>query len=173
MTPAEAIRGTAVRIRQLPSELQKVERNAGRRAARALRQAALDRFTATGLGRAIFRKGYAPGEKAARTKQLRAVFGTPRVESPAEGYLRITYTLHGIAALVEQGGRTKEHEIRPSRGPRALALKTSGGVVFAAHVNHKGSRIPQNRFLDAAGADALQVLEAELEAGYAKAAQKV
>jgi hypothetical protein len=40
-------------------------------------------------------------------------------------------------------------------------------------VKHPGSRIPQNRFLDAAGADALQVLQFDLEQGYQKATGKV
>jgi hypothetical protein len=200
MSPAEEIRGTAIRLRQLPSELQRVERSAGRRAARKLRLAALDRFTATGLGRAIFRaRAASADEKASRTRALRAVFPMPRVESPAEGALRISYSLKGTAALVQQGGRTKAHEIVAPRAKflsrrgaarlemarrgfvppslaglgRVLALKSSGGTRFAVTVKHPGSRIPQNRFLDAAGADALQVLQFDLEQGYQKATGKV
>lgn len=173
MSPADEIHGTAVKIRQLPSAMQKVERSAARRAARALRQAALDRFTAGGVGRAIFKAKADVGKKGARTKALRVVFPSARVTSPGEGHLQISYTLRGFAALVELGGKTKAHEIKASGGlarKGVLAFAARGVQLFALRVKHPGSRIPQTRFLDAAGEKALDVLRVELEAGYQQAA---
>lgn len=193
ITPAEA----AIRIRKLPSELEKAERNAGRRASRKLRATALARFTATGIGHAIFGSTAARGRTRRRNMALRAVFPTPRVESTSEGQIRISYQLRGTAAMVDQGGKTSPHVIKPYGGSGVMAIAVKGGgTIFRTYpkkpggrlrsllaglfgrggdpkgINHPGSIIPRTPFLDASGHETIEFLAPELDAAYQKAADE-
>lgn len=191
ITPREA----AIRIRKLPSELQNVERNAGRRGARKLRSAALARFMGTGIGRSIF--GETAKRRRAGAKALRAIFPTPRVESRAEGQIRISYQLRGTAALVDTGGKTSRHVIKPSGGEGVMKIAIPGGPTIyrtfprsggspgrlrrllvgrgggdPRGIDHPGARMPRQPFLDDSGQETLAFLETELEAAYQKASDE-
>lgn len=48
--------------------------------------------------------------------------------------------LKGLARLIEEGGRTKAHQIKPRTAPK-LAFKVAGNLVFARGVNHPGSPV--------------------------------
>ena len=56
------------------------------------------------------------------------------------------------ARIHEYGGTTPPHEILPSKA-KALAFMVGGKMVFAAKVNHPGSKMPERSFLRSALAD--------------------
>lgn len=94
----------------------------------------------------------------------------------------------GFAALIEQGGRTKPHQIKPLRAEgyskrrsvRAAQLASAGRLTFPIGgrwvspkiVTHPGSRVPRNPFLETGAAHAQDQLGTQLEAAVASAAQK-
>jgi len=94
----------------------------------------------------------------------------------------------GFAALIETGGKTKSHSIKPTRAGgysrrrslRAQQLAQGGYLTFQVGgrwvstkiVTHPGSRIPRSPFMASAAARAEAVLGQELEQGIATAIQK-
>lgn len=64
--------------------------------------------------------------------------------SKTEGAFLVSIFVLGMAALIEEGGRTKAHTIKPVRG-RLLRFETATGNVFTrGPVRHPGSQIPKN-----------------------------
>jgi hypothetical protein len=198
MTPQQAIAA----CKQLRAELigGLTELNACRRAARAVRKRAVEGFTASGIGRSIFGARAERGKSKSRNKALTVVIPGPRVVQQGTGLL-VTAKLRGFAALVEKGGSTKPHEItgrrvgvmrrysNPKQGPlmpfregggrrRAIVgtltfMGRSGHLVSPKAVNHPGSRFPKDDFYGRAWPTLTVVLQAEIEKGYQKLAEKV
>lgn len=63
------------------------------------------------------------------------------VENTKEIYGRVFSQGVPYAAILERGGTTKAHVIRP-KNVRALHFMVGGAGVFAMKVNHPGSKIP-------------------------------
>jgi hypothetical protein len=94
----------------------------------------------------------------------------------------------GFAALIETGGRTKSHPIKPLRAEgysrkRAVAaaqLAAAGRLTFPIGgrwvspkiVTHPGSRVPRNPFIASGAAHAQEQLEPQLEQGISDAVKK-
>jgi phage gpG-like protein len=85
---------------------------------------------------------------------LNAVSGALRESIVAEiavesaGVLAQVASLGNVkyAAIQEYGGKTAAHDILPAKG-KALAFARGGASVFAAHVTHPGSVIPERSYL--------------------------
>ena len=130
----------AAAMRGLSKDVVKViakEMNGARK--RATAQARRD-FRSQNPGRSIFRfkggRGTPPLKISGRAARL----------SQSQGAFVTQLIIKGMAALIEQGGKTKPPRggvIRPVRA-KALRFHGRGGVVFAAEVNHRGSRVPKN-----------------------------
>ena len=94
----------------------------------------------------------------------------------------------GFAALIETGGKTKSHSIKPIRlggysrrhAKRRRQLAEAGRLTFMVGgrwvspkiVTHPGSRVPRSPFMEKGGARAESVMNQELEAGIRVAIQK-
>lgn len=109
----------------------------------------------------------------------------PIEESYASGRLGIrTYSsglrTMGFAALIEQGGTTKRHMIKPIRAEgysgksrrlrikqllaeRPMRFRIGGRWVAVRLVNHPGSRVPRTPFMASGGAAAQQALPREFD----------
>lgn len=68
------------------------------------------------------------------------------VENTKEIYGRVFSRGVPYAGILERGGQTKPHIIRP-RNVRALHFMVAGAGVFAMKVNHPGSKIPAFSYL--------------------------
>lgn len=87
------------------------------------------------------------------------------VDGPVTSAGRVVTTLYSggdlkYAAIQEYGGVTPPHDILPSRA-ETLAFIASGEQVFAAHVHHPGSRVPERSYLRSS----LTEMAADIEAG--------
>lgn len=108
----------------------------------------------------------------------------PIEESYASGRLGIrTYSsglrTMGFAALIEQGGKTKRHTIKPIRAEgysrkrglrvkqllaeRPMRFQIGGRWVAVRLVSHPGSRVPRTPFMASGGAAAQQALPREFD----------
>lgn len=74
------------------------------------------------------------------------------------------------AAIQEYGGQTSPHEIFPTAA-RALSFIWGGDRVFFAHVNHPGSKMPENSYLRSAILDMHEVILEEFRDGVLRAIQ--
>jgi hypothetical protein len=97
-------------------------------------------FKAQNPGRSIF------SSKGGRGKPpLKVTRRSARWSESQNGHVT-TFTVQGMAALIEKGGRTKPPrggKIRPVR-TKALRFQGRGGTVFADSVDHPGARVPKN-----------------------------
>lgn len=183
-----------------------VARSAISRAVGAGRKQALDRLKRSTVGRAVARRGKVAARQAKALGWSKADIaftkktGIPLIvkKSPLKerndlGAGRRTFSggieTMGFAALIETGGRTKSHSIKPiraegysrKRSKRAAQLAAAGHLTFqiggrwvsVKTVTHPGSRIPRNPFMESAGRKAEDVLGPELEIGLQKAAVKL
>ncbi len=87
------------------------------------------------------------------------------VGGPTIDDARLVTTLYSegelkYAAIQEYGGVTSPHDILPSRA-KALAFLADGQQVFARHVHHPGSRLPERSYLRST----LTEMAADIEAG--------
>ena len=83
---------------------------------------AIERIPQKGIGRKIW------GQKNTGLKKLVRVGKVDEVGDNMQG----TVTAAGLAGLIEEGGRTEEHDIKPRRGGRLLARRAgeNHGRVF-------------------------------------------
>jgi hypothetical protein len=147
-------------------------KNAIRRAGNKGRREALERLSSRGLGRVL--ANLHGGRKIFTQRHGKTATGVPplivnlsrvRVQGQAGGRTFETgLKASGMAALIEQGGRTRPHTIQARRGVKLYA----GG----RPVRHPGSRVPRNPFLDAGGRVAEMSLGRELEDGIVRAARE-
>ena len=75
------------------------------------------------------------------------------------------------AAIQEYGGVTSPHDILPQRA-KALAFLAGGQQVFARHVHHPGSHIPERSYLRSSLAELAPVIAAEMKAAVLAAMQQ-
>jgi len=133
----------AVTVRNFDKLKGKAELNAFRRGLTFARGLLVNLYTTHGIGRSIF--GKKKGGMRLLIKRVKVQDDGNRIKGGLE--------VRGIAALIELGGKTKAHEIRPKA--RWLAFAPTGGrigsifgqeareLVFAKLVKHPGSRIPK------------------------------
>lgn len=81
-----------------------------------------------------------------RSGRLLKSIKSEMVENANTVYGRVYSSGVPYAAIHEYGGRTKPHLILP-RNAKALHFMVGGKDVFAARVNHPGSKIPQRSYL--------------------------
>ena len=135
--------------------------NAIRRVVRSARTDGMNRMRSRGIGLALFRR---------RAFDLRQIVKTIRIRQEGNAIIG-GVEVKGIAALIEMGGRTLPHPIKPKLGTM-LALKLPQGRVFARAVNHPGSRIPAQPSLRPALNAAMPRLATEIDEALAAAARK-
>ena len=91
---------------------------------------------ATPLGAALWK-----GSKASRSGKPRLSVGKSTVARGSSG-LEAKFSLKGVAAMIDKGGKIDSHKIRP-RGATELAFpgsgSFSGNVVRVREVNHPGA----------------------------------
>lgn len=164
MTPAQV----GKKLLTLEQRMKRERENALRRTVRRGRAAAQKKLGSRGIGRALWGKGKKPS-----TRTLHGVghpvLKTIRVKTTGAS-MRSGIQARGIAAMIEEGGgRTARHAIKPVLA-KALQLKVASlGTVVRDQVNHPGSRIPHEPFLDAALVLAKAELPGELEKGHRQA----
>jgi len=143
ISPGEA----AGRFRKL-ADLQRRELvNGARRATHVWRKRAFGLFAQRGIGR-VFGETAVLG-RIETTAQARVIIKRERVTVKGE-LIETGLRLRGFAALVEGGGTTKPHEIKP-KNAEILAWPSVDGMNFARRVSHPGGRIPRNPFTADAG----------------------
>lgn len=157
-------------LRQFVKDQPKAERNALRKVSAGVRREVVKSFTATGIGRALFGAAAVKSKARARTKALRAVFPMPRVQPSGTGWV-LSLTLKGIPALTEVGGHTKGHRIEGRDG--VLAFRAGGSEKFAKRVNHPGSRMPHQPYLQRAAEASLAGIVQAMDASLAELGTKV
>lgn len=145
ITPKEG----AARFRTLGQLMEREVINALRRSTYAWRRNAFGIFSQRGLGRVFGDEAVLGNEtQRASTKQARVVIKRERVRKVGDLY-ETGLRLRGFAALVEAGGRTKAHPINPQPGG-VLAWQGPDGAVFARGVQHPGSQMPRDPFVEQA-----------------------
>jgi len=162
VTFAEAAR----RLREWPKAIDKEVTLGVRRWSTAVRTAAVTRLMERGIGFSVWGLGKRGVTHARKyVKRLRVV--------KVGDIFKAGWTISGLPALVEVGGRTKPHRIARHDG-KPLRIRVGGGRwVTVKQVQHPGSRINARPFL-APTARAMQPAGlAELEASLVKAAQNV
>lgn len=194
------------RLRAFSEELfVKTTTNAIRRAMSAGRKTAADRLARSTIGAAVSRRGRvlhqqakAGGLQGGRLSGF-AKSGIPLIVK--RGKLEVkndfgsgqrswsgSIQTMGFAALIESGGRTKPHQIKPirlggysrRRSVRARQIAEGARLLFPVGgrwvspklVTHPGSRVPRNPFMEEGGRRAEAVLEDELAKGLAQAIEK-
>lgn len=135
MTHAEAV----AQLRALTGpELLRAQGNGLRRLARAIRTDTKKRLQQRGVGRTVWGRGFA------RKGGGMTVVKVGRVKKSGSGEgadLSIAVSVAGLAAIQEEGGRTKPHEIKPkSAKVLAWSVPSQG---FARKVNHPGAQMPK------------------------------
>jgi len=122
-------------------------------------------FKSQNPGRSIF------ASKGGRGKPPLTVTGrTARYSNTQKAYVT-TVVIAGMAGLIEAGGKTKPPrggKIYPVR-KKALRFQMGGGTVYAASVNHPGSRIPKNPIGEKAAEKAFATFPQVLDAAIASA----
>jgi hypothetical protein len=157
-------------LKRFTAEMPKAELNVLRRASAYVRRQAIDSFTSTGVGRAIYGAHAIRGKAKGRTRALKVVFPMPRVQAQGSGWM-LSLTLKGFAALTEIGGQTRSHPIEARDG--VLSYRIGGSDKFGKKVNHPGSRIPAQPYLQRAANASLPTLQKEMDEGLAALAEKV
>jgi len=147
MTPAEAARA----FRLFDDKLQrKVIGNAIRRGVRAAAAAALKRVRERGLGRALWTN---------RNSKRKGISGTPPLIVRASRVKRsgptwsAGITAHGVAALIQTGGRIKPHKITAKLAKR-LVFKLGDRWIATKSVRHPGASVQAQPFLEQAAREA-------------------
>lgn len=159
------------------------ETNSGRRAGRKIRAEAVASFASSGIGRAIWGGSVSRAGKKAWQKSIRVVIAFPRVRREGPNALNISMHLRGFAGLVEKGGQTKPHTIKPNRA-KFLAFEAGrrlgdvlgihgGNKVFTRSVRHPGSKVPRAPFAEPAMRKGVSIVARELDLGYEALAKKV
>jgi len=135
--------------------------NAIRRAMTFARSIVIKRVRSTGVGRALWgRKGSGARLMVPRQRVTRS-----------GGVIHGGLLLRGLAAMIDAGGRTLPHEIKPKKA-RVLA-NTVSGFFSATAVRHPGSRIAAEAFSEAAMREALPRITEEIDKGLQRLADRV
>ena len=115
-----------------------------RKEVKELRKKTRSGYIATGIGRDLWRGRKKPGKPRL---VLKSSTRWSRTENAYVGSLKAV----GMAALLEQGGRTRDRRrlIRP-KNAEALAFSVGGGTIFSATVRHKGAILPKTPILQEA-----------------------
>jgi phage gpG-like protein len=113
------------------------------------------------------------GVLQSRTGALAASIGVDGPTISGDQVVTTVFSGGGLkyAAIQEFGGVTAPHEILPSRA-KALAFLVGGAQVFAKHVNHPGSHIPERSYLRSSLAEMAGQIESEMKAAVIDAAQQ-
>ena len=184
----------------------KAATNAIRRAMSAGRSHAYELVTKSKVGQQVarlgtVRRGLAKAQGGFTRSQLSAIKGNVIPLIVKRGKLELREDLasgrrswrgslvtEGFAALIETGGKTKPHAIKPirlggysrKRSKRAQQLAQAGYLTFLVGgrwvskktVTHPGSKIPRNPFMEKGGARAESVMTQQLETGISDAIKK-
>lgn len=154
MTPTEA----RINVLKLAAELPREYENAMKRVLRRARTVAAGKIRSRGIGRALWGKGRSTATLSLKVERVK------RSGTTLSGGLEAK----GVAAMIDQGGMTKPHVIKPKNGT-VLALKLPGGRAFARAVRHPGSRIPAQPFMKTAQAAVESDLPKELDVANVRA----
>jgi hypothetical protein len=129
--------GEAVKqLNLLSLEMPRLVQNAARSALYSARAAATKDFVSKGVGRAIWGGG---GKWKRNLAGARLIINSMKFRGAKEGPWDTGISVKGLAALVETGGKTREHLIKKRNGK---ALKTP--------IRHPGSRFQRDPFLERA-----------------------
>lgn len=81
-------------------------------------------------------------------ERMRALLWMRKLETTPDGF-KTEFGASGMAAIMDQGGKTEPHTIR-ARRVRALRYPGDIGVMFSRSVQHPGSRFRKRGFMDKA-----------------------
>lgn len=96
-------------------------------------------YKATTLGQALWGRGVDKyGKTSLIVKNIRAR------RSTSQGAFVAGVSVQGMAAIMEEGGRTAPHKIRPRFAKELIFRGRVGGIVRTKEVNHPGSRIDRH-----------------------------
>lgn len=153
----------ARRIGLLDKEIDAGKVRAIRRTSTTWRSLTVAGIRSRGVGRALWAK---------KSTSLRPIVKRMRVQKVGDGFTS-GIVLSGLAALQEDGGRTKAHIIKPWRASRLAFVGPKGHLISPVSVKHPGSRIPAMP----SAAPAVPAVEADLavqlDKEYQKAVEKV
>lgn len=149
----------AKKLRHLPVVLEQTLVRAVAVGQEAGRSVAQDEVRQRGIGRSIW--GWPP--KSARKRGRRPQIWVPPQPRAKGGKVEGVIAAYGLAAMIDQGGRTKRHVIlgrgrgiigNVRRGRRGRALKAgvlsfqgATGPVAVPYVKHPGGPIPKRPYL--------------------------
>ncbi len=132
--------GARVFARFATSIRNKLLRDAFREEMKKARKDIVEGYKKTAIGSRIFKARGGP----------RLLVKTLRSRVQGSGAYEGGISVRGMAALIEEGGKTKPHPIRPKKRT-LLKFDVGAGTAFARRVEHPGSRVPKfpvalNRF---------------------------
>ena len=156
--------GTAGKLLKEFARLAKAETLLAMRSElKAGRKKAVAGYKKSGIGRAIFRrKGGVP---------LILKSNPARFSSSGDGFTG-GFTARGMAALIETGGRTEEHPIKPKTAG-LLVFPGKSGMVFTRHVNHPGGPVKKDDALQEAMNDVAHALGITLDTRFARLSRRL
>lgn len=159
MTPSEAVlRLNRFIVAERNAILRGLKRGVGR-----ARKPALERLRASGVGRALTtRKKGLPGTP-------RLIVSVSRAKQTGPESFEVALQAKGMAALIDQGGRTKPHAIEAKSDQLLSFQARDGRSVHVRRVSHPGSNVPRVSSLEPAlrGAEPGVAREIQLELGNA------
>lgn len=148
------------------ARLTKKETLAGMRQELKLgRKKAVVGYHGSGLGRALWakrRKGGPP---------LILKSNPARFSRSGDGFIG-GFTARGMAGIIEAGGRTEEHLIKPKRA-RLLVFEGQSGLVFTKAVRHPGGPVRKNDALTDAMNDVAAALVPTLDTRFARLSRRL
>lgn len=123
------------RVRGMSKALNKVGLPIVRRYTSLVRKEARTGYRGTSIGKKLWGRGKRTGSPTLSLKTIRAVLS--RTERAWVGGIKVK----GMAAIMEQGGKTAPHIIRPRVSAYLYFPSRSGGLIKASSVRHPGSQI--------------------------------
>lgn len=163
-----AAANAAKALNLLDLELPKLRENAVRAALNSARNAAVKYFMSRGVGRRIWGGG---GRFKKDAKSVRRIINRVRLKKLGASDFETGLHAHGMAALVETGGRTKAHTIRGRRG--LLKFQGPEGTVYTRVVNHPGSQMQRDPYLERAVPVLNREYPSKLESGIERFKRKL
>lgn len=192
--------GKAKKLKTVPELIKKETLNAVRRGTRFVRNEVHGEYIKRGIGRALYE---GRGTRILGGSSLATIIKQGRTKYSKDGEtIETSVYAKGTAALVQQGGSTKPHEIKPSldkfrtstkkrqyeliafkqyQGRNAYGdlkgvlsnFKGKGGFLARGTVKHPGSRFKRDDFLGRGSARGGPKFQAEVAKGMANVAAVV
>jgi len=150
------------RVRGMSKLLDKVGLPIVRQYTALIRKEARTGYRGTSIGKKLWGRGRRTGSPTLSLKTIRAALS--RSERAWVGGIKIK----GMAAIMEQGGSTAPHIIRPRTAAYLYFPSPGGGLIRASSVRHPGSRIRRYPVIERAQKRTLPEVKKAMERAVAK-----